>query len=422
MFYKETNFRATDVGVVPTDWRAARLGDLSNDIFYGITAKAVEKKTGLRMLRTTDIVDYQVDWESLPCCEITEKRSKVERYLLRKNDLVIARAGTTGVSVLVKDDLGDTVFGSYLIKAALKQDLNPKFAHYFCQSQLYWHHIMRNKAGSTLKNISLPTLISLGIPLPSISEQVAIAEILASVDEAIQKTNEVITKTERLKRGLTQELLTKGIGHKEFKTTEVGEIPKEWDVITVGDVTTEHKQGFYTNQSYSSDGVRLVRITDLFNPRISYETMPFLNLDGHTVEQFGVSKGDFLIARSGAIGRFGIATENIPCVFGSYIIRFRFDQDRLSNDFFGWLFQSNFVLPQLLRLKHGATNININAENLKSIKIPLPKPAEQALLVLVLSTLARKLELDELDKLRLERTKAGLMDLLLTGKVRVKAN
>ncbi len=202
MFYKETNFRATDVGVVPTDWRAARLGDLSNDIFYGITAKAVEKKTGLRMLRTTDIVDYQVDWESLPCCEITEKRSKVERYLLRKNDLVIARAGTTGVSVLVKDDLGDTVFGSYLIKAALKQDLNPKFAHYFCQSQLYWHHIMRNKAGSTLKNISLPTLISLGIPLPSISEQVAIAEILASVDEAIQKTNEVITKTERLKRGL----------------------------------------------------------------------------------------------------------------------------------------------------------------------------------------------------------------------------
>lgn len=413
MFYKETNFRETEAARCPADWDIVRLGDVCGQR-KGIVIPSGNGRrfVGLEHVEPgeTRLTRYTLD---------TEVRSSKLEFHVR--DILYGKLRPYLDKAVIADFDG-ICSTDFIVLSANEQELVTDFLLYLLHSPRLTSHAISTTTGTNHPRTSWSALGNFRFGLPPIAEQRGVAQVLSTVDEAIQKTNEVITKTERLKRGLTQELLTKGIGHKEFKTTEVGEIPKEWDVITVGDVTTEHKQGFYTNQSYSSDGVRLVRITDLFNPRISYETMPFLNLDGHTVEQFGVSKGDFLIARSGAIGRFGIATENIPCVFGSYIIRFRFDQDRLSNDFFGWLFQSNFVLPQLLRLKHGATNININAENLKSIKIPLPKPAEQALLVLVLSTLARKLELDELDKLRLERTKAGLMDLLLTGKVRVKAN
>lgn len=61
-------------------------------------------------------------------------------------------------------------------------------------------------------------------------------EILSTIDKAIQKTNEIIAKTERLKRGLMQELLTKGLGHKEFKDTEIGRIPKDWEVVRLGEL------------------------------------------------------------------------------------------------------------------------------------------------------------------------------------------
>ena len=73
----------------------------------------------------------------------------------------------------------------------------------------------------------------------------------------------------------------------------------------IKDITKTHKQGFYTNESYAYEGIKLVRITDLLNPCLSYSTMPYLKLDKKTIRDFRVFNGDFLIARSGAIGRFG---------------------------------------------------------------------------------------------------------------------
>lgn len=164
------------------------------------------------------------------------------------------------------------------------------------------------------------------------------------------------------------------IGHKEFKKVELDgrtiKIPKEWSIVTLGDITIEHKQGYYTNQQYSSSGIRLIRVTDLQNPKISYETMPMLEIDQKTYEQFKVEVGDFLIARSGAIGRYGIVTEDIPAIFGSYIIRFRFDTTRVDLYFLGKVYESSLVRSQLYKMRHGATNININAKDIKSIKIP----------------------------------------------------
>ena len=63
---------------------------------------------------------------------------------------------------------------------------------------------------------------------PPLKEQQKIASILSNVDELIQKTEQIIEQTQRLKKGLMQRLLTKGIGHTKFKKTELGEIPEEW--------------------------------------------------------------------------------------------------------------------------------------------------------------------------------------------------
>ncbi|MGC8982100.1 MAG: restriction endonuclease subunit S, partial [Minisyncoccia bacterium] len=174
----------------------------------GITAKAVDVKTGLKLLRTTDIKNYKVDWNALPFCEITEKRGDVGKFLLRQGDLIISRAGTIGVSVLVDRNPENVIFGSYLIKVRLSNKICPNFMSYFCQSHLYWNHITSGQVGSTLKNISLPILKSLKVPLPPLPEQQQIASILSTIDNRLEIEKMGKAKLERIKKAFMNELLT----------------------------------------------------------------------------------------------------------------------------------------------------------------------------------------------------------------------
>jgi len=287
---------------------------------------------------------------------------------------------------------------------------------------------LKNQTGQPL--ISQPPIYNLIIPLPPLPEQHRIAEILSIVDETIERTEALIEKYRNIKKGLMADLLTQGIDEEgkirseethRFKDSPLDRIPEEWEVLKIKDITFSHKQGYYTNTEYSeNNGIKLVRITDLLNPKISYETMPSLELDIKTIEQFKINIGDFLIARSGAIGRYGIVTENIPCVFGSYIIRFQFNNKSADNHFFGYLYESNYIENQLLRITQGSSNININAENIKSIQIPLPSLPEQHRIAEILFASEKRIEKEEKYRDKLLQIKKGLMQDLLTGKVRVK--
>jgi type I restriction enzyme S subunit len=210
VFHRETEFQETKIGKISKDWKVVKLEELAVEMYYGLTAKAVDQPTGLRMLRTTDIKDYKVDWNSLPYCEITDTRSyNLQKYLLRKNDLIVSRAGTAGLSVLVERDFENVIFGSYLIKVRLSEtQAYPKYVHYFMQSELYWDQVLPKQAGSTLKNISLPILRNIIVPLPPINEQKEIAKIISLVDRVIELQHEERARLDHLKRGLMDLLLT----------------------------------------------------------------------------------------------------------------------------------------------------------------------------------------------------------------------
>ncbi|MCX7786028.1 MAG: restriction endonuclease subunit S, partial [candidate division WOR-3 bacterium] len=147
---------------IPKEWEVVSLGDkkICEDMFYGVTAKTVNYTSGIRILRTTDIKNYTCEFEQLPFCEITEKKNNLAAFFLKKGDIIIARAGTVGVSVVVDRDYDNIVFGSYLIKVKLKSNVQKSFIHYFFQSYIYWKYWQRAQ-GSTLKNINLPLLKSL---------------------------------------------------------------------------------------------------------------------------------------------------------------------------------------------------------------------------------------------------------------------
>lgn len=198
--------------------------------------------------------------------------------------------------------------------------------------------------------------------------------------------------------------------------TEFGEIPSEWNINLVKDITTEHKQGYYAKNDYNDNGTYLMRITDLRNQKINFKEMPRIEIDDDIYEQYKVELGDFLFARSGAIGRYGIYdTEDYPqAVFASYIIRFRFNTSNVNNKYFGYFYESNYCLNQLKAITQGSSNININANNIKDLKICLPPLKEQEKIALILSTVDE--QIDNVDELiqKNKELKKGLMQQLLT--------
>jgi len=203
-----TKSKKTEIGEIPEEWGVGKISELKQTMYYGVTAKATEEDTNLRMLRTTDIVNFKFNTENLPFCKITEKKSDLSKYYLKKDDIVVARAGTVGISVLVEDNLDDAIFGSYLIKIVFNHEkVFMKFIHYYFQSQLYWNNLS-SAQGSTIKNINLPFLNSLTIPLPPLPEQQKIAQILSAVDSKLELLRNKKGKLETMKKGLMNDLLT----------------------------------------------------------------------------------------------------------------------------------------------------------------------------------------------------------------------
>ncbi|EOR28090.1 restriction endonuclease S subunit [Clostridium sartagoforme AAU1] len=200
-----------------------------------------------------------------------------------------------------------------------------------------------------------------------------------------------------------------------YKKTELGLVPNEWNLLRINEITKEHKQGYYAQNKYEEKGTYLVRITDLNNPQIKYTQMPKLDVDNEIIEQYKLKDGDFLFARSGAIGRYGIYKKEYPkTIFASYLIRFRFNTSKVINEYVGYFYESDYSQKQLKAITQGSSNININANNIKSLLMCVPPLKEQEKIADILSTIAYQIE--DTDRL-IEKTKElkkGLMQRLLT--------
>jgi len=422
-FYRETNLKEVELNDrkvrIPEEWKITRLEEISETMYYGVTAKAVSGKTEFKMLRTTDINNYQADWGNLPFCEITEVKKDISRYTLKKGDLIIARAGTVGVSVVVPKDMPDTIFGSYLIKVVLnKTQAEPQFVHYYLQSPFYWTQVKQSAAGGVLKNINLPILRGIKLPLPPLEEQKKIAEVLKTIDEAIQAVEESIRKLERLKKGTMEQLLTKGIGHTKFKTVELSgrkvEIPEEWEVVELGNPEYfEIVMGQSPpSSSYNQEGKGMPFIQGAaefghiyVNPRM------------FTTKPLKIAKeGDIIISVRAPVGEVNIAPFELCIGRGVGAIR----PNQAKVDTFFMYYRMSTVKNDLERLSGGAVFRAITKNTLKNFQIPLPPLEEQKQIAEILRTIDEAIEAKRQKKEKLERMKKAVMEKLLTGEVRIR--
>jgi len=278
--------------------------------------------------------------------------------------------------------------------------------------------------GSNYPAVNASDIAVAPVPLPPLAEQRKIAAILSSVDGAIQATEAVIAQTRRVKEGLLQELLTKGIGHTRFKKTAIGEIPETWEVKTLAGVIKRVIDNRGKTPPVLSEGPHellegnsLTEVSSTpdysrVNKFVSQQTYDSWFRAGHP------QKGDVLLPTVGAIGRAVYLDADRGCI-AQNIIGVR-PSNSCNPPFLFYWFSSSFFRDQTARVVMNAAQPSLRVPHMLKYNLAVPPKAEQEAIARPLISLDKcisncKAELDQL-----QQTKAGLLQDLLTGKKRVE--
>lgn len=299
--------------------------------------------------------------------------------------------------------------------------LNNRFLFYYLK--FHRSRLENHSAGSTFKQVTRKDIERFSISVPSLTEQEQITNMLWTIDQVIQQTHEIISKTQRLKQGIMQELLTKGIGHKEFKDSAIGRIPTEWQAVSLGDVLEICQYGL-SIPLMENGRYPIVRMNEIVDGYIAEHIAKFVDLDSETLQKYKLEKGDVLFNRTNSldlVGRTGLFELDGNYVFASYLIRLRPKRDMLDSHFLTYqlIFFRDRLIQYVTKAVHQA---NINATNLRKVMIAAPPFKEQVEVSHILRNLDYSLTTESEELSRLEKVRQGFMDLLLTGKVRVKAD
>ncbi|QUH31391.1 restriction endonuclease subunit S [Vallitalea guaymasensis] len=415
-------YKNTELGEIPVDWEVKQLKEICiGNCEYGINAAAKEFENGsIRYLRITDINNnYNLSNKEIKTVNANE--SDICKYILKEKDIVFARTGnTTGKSYLYNKKDGILVFAGFLIKFSIDSKMyNAKFLKYYVQSTNYWKWVKRMSLRSGQPGINSKEYSLLQVPVPPLPEQQKIAFILSTVDQHIEETEALIEKTKELKIGLMRKLLTKGIGHTEFKKTEVGEIPVEWEVKKLREVSEVVSGGTpSTNkQTFWLDGnIPWATPTDITS-RSKYirETNKNITYDGLKNSSANLLPvGSILMTSRATIGEKSINTVPIATNqgFKSFVCK-----QSLNNEFLYYLIDT--LIPRLINLSSGSTFLEISKKEVENMKIQYPPLKEQIKIGGILLVIDDEIEEYNNKKEKLQYLKKGLMQQLLTGKKRV---
>jgi type I restriction enzyme S subunit len=382
---------------LPEGWKWVRLGEV-----------VIENPKSLFKVEDAD------NFGEFPFFTSGDNILKHSCYLVDGENLFIATGGKAKVNYYHGKASYST--DTYSIKA---KGLNTKYLFYTLIKDI--EKIDYNFfSGSGLKHLQKDDFKNILLPLPPLPEQRKIAEILETVDNAIEKTEKIIEKYKRIKQGLMQDLLSKGIDENgnirsekthKFKDSPLGRIPEEWEVVRLGEVGEiimgQSPPSALVNQE--GNGIPFLQGSAEFGAKYPLPK-------NWIVKPLKLApKNSILISIRAPVGDLNIA-DNVYCI-GRGLAAIKVNNSK-ANNFFIW-FVLQLFSDRLVKISQGSTFEAIGHNELNNFLIPLPPLSEQKRIAEILSQIDQAIEKEEKYKEKLERLKKGLMEDLLTGKVRV---
>ena len=293
-----------------------------------------------------------------------------------------------------------------------KQDLSD---NYFLMCQLNYLDIKPFISGTTRGKLNQGMMKRVPLAFPSLPEQRAIAHVLQTIQEVkFTRQREIALERER-KAALMEYLFSYGTKDEPRQQTEIGEIPESWEVVSLGDYCYKPEYGYTESASDSRVGPKFLRITDIQNDVVNWETVPYCVCPDETKEKYLLETGDIVIARIGATTGKAYMIDDCPeAVFASYLIRVR-TKDNLLPIFLVQYFRTNNYWRQIDQSKGGRLKGGVNIPILNHLVLPLPHLSEQQQIAKTLQVCDTKIAALEKEVEHLDELFHAMLDELMTG-------
>jgi len=351
------------------------------------------------------------------------------RRIVKRNDIIIStvRPYLKAFSkILLKHDNYICSTGFAVLR--VKRELDYEYLFQYVLSQKFVNYMISQMVGSSYPAVNMSDVKVAPVIVPPLEEQQKIASILSNVDDIIIETQNVIENLKLIKKGLMQHLFTQGIGHTEFKEMKWGKIPKEWDIQKLSKVVVEGdglkrgpwggsvKKEYFVKTGYKIYEQKCVIKNDFSLGNYYIDEEKFQEL-----KQFEIESGDLLMTAAGTLGVIAIVPNGIEQgIYNQAIIRIRLNEDILNKLFFKYFLKSDFLNKLIKRFTFGSAIKNFaSIKILSSVQIPIPPLNEQERIIQIFKSIDDKIENEKYYDNKLKIIKNGLMQDLLTGKVRV---
>lgn len=408
--------KKTSIGEIPVDWKVLKIEEVVIEIADGGTPsrKIPEYFNGDIYWATVDDIEFKIKSTKQTITKAGLKNSSAKLWppetVILTTGASIGKVGIANFPLATKQGITGLLCD--------KSVVIPEYLARFLESKEKFLNTIAQ--GSTFKEVRAPILRKILLPLPPLPEQRKIAEILSSVDAVIDQTQKVIDQTEILKKGLMQELLTRGIPgrHKKFKKTEIGVIPSDWEVVKLGKYSKILSGGTPStqNRKYWEGQIPWITSADILGMHEIYPKK-FINIEAikNSATNLIPRNSIVVVTRVGlgkiAINRFDmcISQDSQGIIPDKAIFHLEYLAYYLS------------IAVQGFTVRNQGTAIKgVLKKDLVSLNIPLPTIGEQKEIATTLINADKNIGFNILLQREISNLKSALMQVLLTGKLRVK--
>jgi len=406
-------YKETAVGWIPEEWEVVQQGDVAT--FYNGRAYSLSEweDSGTPVIRLQNLTgrgdDYYYSNLQLP-----------EHQYCYKGDLLYMWSASFGAYIWQGEK---AIFHYHIWKIECNDEALDKMFLFYLLDDIT-QRMKNHSHGSTMIHVTKGDMEKLLIQLPPLPEQSKIASILSTVDDKIDSINKRIEETRKLKQGLMRRLLTQGIGHTKFKDSPLGRIPEGWEVVRLGDYQLLMTNGFVgtaTEYYVDTGGVLYIQGYNVQENKFRFTGIKYVSKSFHKKHKKSqLMEGDLLTVQTGHIGTTVVVPKELEGSNCHALIITRLLKEEFNPKFVSFFLNSEIGKKGIKTIEVGSTLAHINVSDFMKFRIPKPSLLEQHQLADILTDFETKIDILHEKKSSYEQLKRGLMQQLLTGKIRVK--
>ncbi|AFY47528.1 restriction endonuclease S subunit [Nostoc sp. PCC 7524] len=431
---KNEEFKDSPVGKIPQDWDVELLSTVSKKIQDGTHFSPKSKEGNFRYITSKNIRFGYLDLTDCGWISKEEHEKIYSRCDVHYEDVLLTKDGVnTGNAAINTLSEPFSLLSSVAFIRPDKNQLNAKYLLQYILSPIGQRRLTDMMSGLAITRLTLQKIQSFEIPIPSLSEQQRIAEILDTVDEAIARTSSLIIKLKQTKAGLLQDLLTRGLDEdgklrdpeahpEQFKDSPLGKIPQDWEVVSLVSLCHRITDGSHQSVKTSDNGVPFLYVSCVRDGKILWEQAA--KIPENTYAEISKGRepvpGLILYTAVGSYGHAALVRENYKFSFQRHIAYVLPNKETIAPEYLVTFLNSPQCRKYSDQVALGNAQKTVTLTALCGFPIALPELTEQLRIAEILDIHDTRIRTEEayLNKLKLQ--KQGLMQDLLTGKVRVR--